>query len=142
MLKVMVLLWRFLPVTRSTAFTAALYLSSYDVDVNTLLRSLLFFVLAGFLEIGGGYLIWLWLREQKPLYLGLLGAVALALYGIVATFQPTTFGRVYAAYGGVFIVMAISWGWFIDGVRPDRFDLLGALIALLGVLVIMYAPRS
>lgn len=127
---------------RCTAFTAVFPLYSNDVDVNTLLRSLVFFALAGLLEIGGGYLVWLWLREQKPLYLGLLGAVSLALYGVVATFQPATFGRVYAAYGGVFIVMAVSWGWLVDGVRPDRYDLLGALIALLGVLVIMYAPRS
>lgn len=127
---------------RCTAFAAVFPLYSNDVDVNTLLRSLVFFALAGLLEIGGGYLVWLWLREQKPLYLGLLGAVSLALYGVVATFQPATFGRVYAAYGGVFIVMAVSWGWLVDGVRPDRYDLLGALIALLGVLVIMYAPRS
>jgi len=68
--------------------------------------------------------------------------VALALYGVVAAFQPANFGRVYAAYGGVFIAMALAWGWLVDDVRPDRFDLLGAGLALAGVLVIMYAPRT
>lgn len=70
------------------------------------------------------------------------GGVALALYGVVAAFQPANFGRVYAAYGGVFIAMALAWGWLVDDVRPDRFDLLGAGLALAGVLVIMYAPRT
>lgn len=68
--------------------------------------------------------------------------MALALYGVVAAFQPANFGRVYAAYGGVFIAMALAWGWLVDDVRPDRFDLLGAGLALAGVLVIMYAPRT
>ncbi|HEX7021624.1 MAG TPA: YnfA family protein [Trueperaceae bacterium] len=107
-----------------------------------LLRSLSFFVLAGLLEIGGGYAVWLWLRDGQSPWLGLLGAVALALYGVVATLQPATFGRVYAAYGGIFIAMAVLWGWFIDKKAPDRFDLLGALIALVGVGVIMYWPRA
>lgn len=104
-------------------------------------RSLTLFVLAGLAEIGGGYLIWLSLRDGKPIWLGILGGLALALYGIIATFQPANFGRVYAAYGGVFIAMALLWGWFVDEIRPDRFDLAGATLAVLGVLVIMYAPR-
>mgnify|MGYP000847692409 FL=1 len=105
-------------------------------------RSLSLFLLAGLCEIGGGYLIWVSLRDGKPAWLGVAGGVALALYGVVAAFQPANFGRVYAAYGGVFIAMALAWGWLVDDVRPDRFDLLGAGLALAGVLVIMYAPRT
>ena len=102
---------------------------------------MILFAIAGLCEIGGGYLIWLSLRAGKPIWLGVAGGVVLALYGVVATFQPANFGRVYAAYGGVFIAMALAWGWLIDDVRPDRFDLLGASLALVGVFVIMYAPR-
>lgn len=105
-------------------------------------RSLSLFLLAGLCEIGGGYLIWVSLRDGKPAWLGVAGGVAPALYGVVAAFQPANFGRVYAAYGGVFIAMALAWGWLVDDVRPDRFDLLGPGLALAGVLVIMYAPRT
>ncbi|MDB5080966.1 MAG: hypothetical protein JWP00_2890 [Chloroflexi bacterium] len=107
-----------------------------------IVESLLFFGLAGLCEIGGGYLVWLWLKEGKGGWLGLAGGLILVLYGIVATFQPTTFGRTYAAYGGVFIVMALLWGWWVDGKRPDQFDLIGGAIVLVGVLVIMFWPRS
>ncbi|MBW4623843.1 MAG: YnfA family protein [Cyanosarcina radialis HA8281-LM2] len=105
-------------------------------------QSLLYFVLAGLCEIGGGYLIWLWLREGKSFWLAVGGAIVLALYGIIPTLQPANFGRVYAAYGGVFVVMALIWGWQVDRVVPDRFDWLGVAVVLLGVLVMMYAPRS
>ena len=107
-----------------------------------LAQSFMFFVLAGLCEIGGGYLIWQWLRNGKAGWLGLVGGVGLALYGVIATFQPANFGRVYAAYGGVFIVMSILWGWKVDHVRPDRFDLIGGGICLAGMLVIMYWPRA
>jgi small multidrug resistance family-3 protein len=100
------------------------------------------FVLAGLCEIGGGYLIWLWLREGKPMAYALVGAVILIAYGIIPTFQPAHFGRVYAAYGGMFIVLSLLWGWSIDGTRPDRFDAVGATICLVGMVVMMYAPRS
>ncbi|HEY9662911.1 MAG TPA: YnfA family protein, partial [Allocoleopsis sp.] len=100
-----------------------------------------YFLLAGILEIGGGYLIWLWLRGEKSAWLGLFGAISLGVYGIVATWQPAHFGRVYAAYGGVFIAMAMLWGWKVDGVMPDRYDLIGAGLALLSVWVMMYFPR-
>jgi small multidrug resistance family-3 protein len=107
-----------------------------------ILKSALLFVLAGLAEIGGGYLVWLWLREHKPLILAVLGAVALVLYGVIPTFQPAHFGRVYAAYGGVFVIMALLWGWLIDKQRPDFFDWLGAVIVAVGIAIIMYWPRG
>ena len=107
-----------------------------------LAKSLLFFLVAGLCEIGGGYLVWLWLRGGKAIWYGLAGAVVLVLYGVVPTFQHANFGRVYAAYGGVFVVLSLLWGWRVDKIAPDRFDILGGLVALLGVFIIMYAPRN
>jgi small multidrug resistance family-3 protein len=106
------------------------------------LKSIFYFVLAGLFEIGGGYLIWLWLREGKGIEFAIIGAVILVLYGIIPTLQPANFGRVYAAYGGVFIFMALLWGWQVDKITPDRFEIIGATIALFGVFIIMYWPRS
>jgi small multidrug resistance family-3 protein len=106
-----------------------------------MIQSLLLFVVAGVCEIGGGYLFWLWLREGKSPWLAVIGVVVLGVYGVLPTLQPVTFGRAYAAYGGVFIVLSILWGWIVDRIAPDKYDLLGGWIALLGVLVIMYAPR-
>lgn len=111
-------------------------------QTGDVLKSLFYFVLAGLCEIGGGYLVWLWLRENRSVWLGVAGAVVLVLYGIIPTLQPANFGRVYAAYGGVFIVLSILWGWRVDKVTPDRFDIIGGTVALVGVLVIMYWPRS
>jgi small multidrug resistance family-3 protein len=105
-------------------------------------KSLFLFLLAGLCEIGGGYLFWLWLREGKSVWLAVIGVVVLAMYAVLPTLQTVSFGRAYAAYGGVFIVLSILWGWGVDRVAPDKYDLLGGWIALLGVLVIMYAPRS
>ena len=112
------------------------------METLTIFKSIFYFLIAGLLEIGGGYLIWLWIREGKPLSYAVLGAVVLTVYGIIPTFQPANFGRVYAAYGGVFIVLSILWGWGIDGIKPDRFDLIGGCIALAGVTMIMYWPRT
>lgn len=106
-----------------------------------LLKSTLYFLAAGLCEIGGGYLIWLWLRHGKSVWYALPGGLLLVLYGVVATYQPANFGRVYAAYGGVFIVLSILWGWQVDKVRPDRFDVVGGVICLAGMAVIMYWPR-
>ena len=104
-------------------------------------KALFYFVVAGLFEIGGGYLVWLALKEDKgPWYLA-AGAVVLFLYGIVPTLQEASFGRVYAAYGGIFIVLSILWGWQVDKVVPDMADLVGGAIALVGVLIIMYYPR-
>lgn len=105
------------------------------------LKSLGYFLLAGLFEIGGGYLIWLWLREGKGIVYALFGAVILVLYGVIPTLQPASFGRVYAAYGGVFIALSLLWGWKVEGIVPDTYDLIGGAIALLGVGIIMYAPR-
>ena len=99
-------------------------------------------MLAGLCEIGGGYLVWGWMREHRPLAWAILGALVLAAYGVVAALQPIPeFGRVYAAYGGVFVAGSLVWGVVLDGFRPDRFDLAGAALCLVGVAVIMYAPR-
>ena len=106
------------------------------------IKSIFLFVVAGLCEIGGGYLIWLWLREGKGWELAVIGAVVLVLYGIIPTLQPSSFGRVYAAYGGIFIIMALVWGWQIDKIIPDRFEIIGAVIALIGVFIIMYWPRQ
>lgn len=104
--------------------------------------SLGLFALAGLCEIGGGYLIWLVVREQRHWIYGLVGAVLLIGYGMIPTLQPAHFGRVYAAYGGMFIVLSLLWGWGMDGVRPDRYDVIGAVLCLAGMVIIMYAPRA
>ncbi len=105
-------------------------------------RSVLLFVLAAVAEIGGAYLVWQGVREGKGAWLAVLGALALVGYGVVATFQPdNNFGRVLAAYGGVFVAGSLAWGVAFDGFRPDRYDLIGAGVCLIGVGVIMYAPR-
>ena len=106
------------------------------------LKTLFIFFLAGLCEIGGGYLIWLSVREDKPLWYGILGGIVLIGYGIVATFQTSNFARVYAAYGGVFIVMSLLWAYCFDSFKPDKFDILGAAVALIGVSIIYYAPRN
>ncbi len=108
------------------------------------IKSIFYFLLVGVFEIGGGYLIWLWLRQGKSLIYGIIGALVLILYGIIPTLQPenSNFGRVYATYGGIFIVLSILWGWKVDNIIPDKFDLIGGFIALIGVLIIMYAPRG
>ncbi|HBY95443.1 MAG: YnfA family protein [Ardenticatenaceae bacterium] len=108
----------------------------------TIVRAMILFVLAGLAEIGGGWLVWQWLREGRGLLLGLLGGAVLFTYGVIPTLQSEpAFGRVYAAYGGIFIVLSILWGWRVDGWHPDRFDLLGAGIALVGVFLIMWGRR-
>lgn len=103
--------------------------------------SLGLFFLAALFEIGGGYLVWLWLRENKGALFGLLGGLTLAIYGIIPTFQPAHFGRVYAAYGGIFIVSSLIWGAIIDKKNPDKYEIIGVLIALVGVLIMFYIPR-
>lgn len=107
-----------------------------------MIKAIVLFLLAGMAEIGGGDLIWLWLREGKSFYWGMFGGITLILYGIIATFQSfPSFGRVYAAYGGVFIVLSVLWGWGIDKKTPDLYDWIGAGICLVGAAVMLLAPR-
>ena len=108
----------------------------------SILLSIGLYVFAGLCEIGGGYLVWLWFREGRPLGYGIAGAAILILYGIIPTFQTAHFGRVYAAYGGMFIVLSLLWGWAMDGMRPDRFDAIGAVLWLAGMAIVMCAPRG
>lgn len=111
--------------------------------VLSTLKSLALFFVGGLCEIGGGYLLWQWLRYGKPFWYALAGAVLLILYGVLPNFQPSAlFGRVYAAYGGIFIVLSLLWAWRFDGKKPDTPDLWGAALCLLGVCVIMYWPRK
>ena len=106
-------------------------------------RSLVLFVVAALAEIGGAWLVWQGVREQRGLpWIG-AGMIALGLYGFVATLQPDAdFGRILAAYGGVFVVGSLMWGVVADGFEPDRYDILGAAVCLAGVAIIMYAPRA
>lgn len=108
----------------------------------TVLRSIALFVAAALAEIGGAWLVWQGVREKRGLVFVGLGVVALGLYGFVATFQPSPhFGRILAAYGGVFVAGSLTWGVVFDGYQPDRYDIIGALVCLIGVAIIMYAPR-
>ena len=107
-----------------------------------LVKSFGYFLLAGLCEIGGGYLVWLWLREHKSIWYAAAGAIILVLYGVIPTLQPANFGRVYAAYGGVFVALSLLWGWRVERVTPDRFDIIGGMVALIGVCIIMYWPRK
>jgi small multidrug resistance family-3 protein len=105
-------------------------------------RSIALFAAAAVAEIGGAYLMWQAIKDHRGVLFALAGAVALAGYGAIAALQPShQFGRVLAAYGGVFIVGSLLWGVVFDGFRPDRYDVTGAVVCLVGVAVIMYAPR-
>jgi small multidrug resistance family-3 protein len=105
-------------------------------------RSIALFVAAAIAEIGGAYLMWQAIKDGRSPLFAVAGAVALVGYGAIAALQPDAhFGRVLAAYGGVFIIGSLVWGMAFDGFRPDRYDITGALACLVGVAVIMYAPR-
>jgi small multidrug resistance family-3 protein len=108
----------------------------------SVLRSILLFVLAAMAEIGGAWMVWQGVREHRGLAWIGAGIAALSAYGFVATFQDDPhFGRILAAYGGIFVAGSLTWGIVFDGFRPDRYDVIGALVCLCGVAVIMYAPR-
>jgi small multidrug resistance family-3 protein len=107
-----------------------------------IVRSLLLFGVAALAEIGGAWLVWQGVREHRGLVWVGAGVAALGAYGLVATLQEdNNFGRVLAAYGGVFVAGSLAWGVVVDGFRPDRFDLIGAAVCLAGVAVIMFSPR-
>ena len=105
-------------------------------------RTLPWFFLSGVLEVGGGYLVWRWLREHQNPWQGVIGMLMLAVYGISATKIPAPFGRVYAAYGGIFIVISIFWAMAFDHFHPDIWDKAGAFLVLVGVGLMILAPRG
>lgn len=109
--------------------------------MEIIVTTLAVFFLAALLEIGGGYLVWKWLREHKGKIFGLIGGLVLFMYGIIPTLQPAEFGRVYATYGGIFVVSSVLWGYWVDKKKPDRFEVIGSVIVLIGVAVIFYFPR-
>ena len=113
------------------------------VTFMEILRSIGLFVLAAVAEIGGAWLVWQGVREHRGVAWIGAGIIALGLYGFVATLQSDPhFGRILAAYGGVFVAGSLLWGMALDGFRPDRYDVIGALICLAGVSVVMYTPRT
>lgn len=105
-------------------------------------KSLVYFGITALFELGGAYLIWLWLRENRGIWYGLAGGLVLFIYGTLPTLQPASFGRTQAAYSGMFLLIALLWDWGIERVVPDKFDIIGAVIALMGMVIIMYAPRN
>jgi small multidrug resistance family-3 protein len=113
-----------------------------NVTITLVLVTLSLFFVAAIAEISGGYLVWSWIRKKKRLIVGLGGGVILFIYGIIPTLQPANFGRVYAAYGGIFIVFSILWGILIDKKKPDRDEIIGSFIVLAGAVMIYYAPRT
>ena len=108
---------------------------------ETTISSIGLFLLASLAEIGGGYLVWLWIRQKKKIIFGIVGGITLFTYGIIPTLQPSNFGRVYAAYGGFFIISSILWGMFVDKKRPDKFEIIGSIVAVFGAIIIFYGPR-
>ncbi len=106
------------------------------------LKTLLLYVVTALAEIAGCYLPWLWLRQDRSAWLLLPGAACLALFAWLLTLHPAAAGRVYAAYGGVYVAVALGWLWAVDGIRPDRWDLAGAAVTLAGMAVIAFAPRG
>lgn len=109
----------------------------------TIAKSVLLFMVAAAAEIGGAWLVWQAVREGRSWWWAGLGVLALGIYGFIATLQPDAhFGRILAAYGGVFVAGSLAWGMVFDGFRPDRWDVIGSAICLAGVAVIMFAPRN
>ena len=105
------------------------------------MKTLLLFVATAIAEIVGCYLPWLWLRKGGNAWLLVPAAASLALFVWLLSLHPTASGRVYAAYGAVYVSVALAWLWWVDAVRPTRWDLLGAALCLLGMAVIMFSPR-
>jgi small multidrug resistance family-3 protein len=108
---------------------------------DTTISSIGLFPLAALAEIGGGYLVWLWIRQKKRIIFGIVGGIILFTYGIIPTLQPSNFGRVYAAYGGFFIISSILWGLIIDKKKPDKYEIVGSIVAVMGAVIIFYGPR-
>jgi small multidrug resistance family-3 protein len=99
------------------------------------------FVATAVAEIVGCYLPYLWLKDRAPVWVLVPAAVSLAGFAWLLTLHPTAAGRVYAAYGGVYVATAVMWLWLVDGVRPTPWDIAGSLVAISGMAIIMLAPR-
>ncbi len=110
-------------------------------DTSIIITTLVLFFVAALMEISGGYLVWQWIREKKGILIGLTGGIILFVYGIIPTLQPSHFGRTYAAYGGIFIISSIIWGMIVDKKKPDKFEIMGSLVAICGAIIIFYTPR-
>ncbi|CAN5312286.1 YnfA family protein [soil metagenome] len=106
------------------------------------LKAISIFILAGLFEIGGGYLIWMWLRKGYGMGFGIAGGLILVGCAIVTTFQTSSFGRVSATYGAFYIVVSLAWAYFFDEFNPDRYDIIGSIICVAGAMIIYYAPRG
>ena len=106
----------------------------------SIVRILSIYILAGLAEIGGGYLVWHWLRSGKPVFWGIAGAIILVMYGIIATFQPAGFSKVYSTYGGVFVLISVAWGYSVDGTIPSMRDWLG-LTLIVGSVLLMITEK-
>jgi small multidrug resistance family-3 protein len=106
-----------------------------------MLTSIGIFIFAALLEISGGYLIWRWLKNHQGKIIGLIGGLILFSYSVVMTLQPENFGKVYAAYGGIFVIFSLLWGYWIDKKKPDRFEIFGSIVVLIGISIMFYFPR-
>jgi small multidrug resistance family-3 protein len=106
-----------------------------------ILTSIGIFIFAALLEISGGYLIWRWLKNHQGKIIGLIGGLILFSYSVVMTLQPENFGKVYAAYGGIFVIFSLLWGYWIDKKKPDRFEIFGSIVVLIGISIMFYFPR-
>ena len=111
-------------------------------EITTSITSVGLFFLAALAEIGWGYLVWLWIRQKKKIIFGIVGGIILFTYGIIPTLQPSDFGRVYAAYGGFFIISSILWGMMVDKKRPDKFEIIGSMVAVLRAVIIFNAAKE
>ena len=105
------------------------------------ITSLGIFFFAAVLEISGGYLIWRWLKNHQGKIIGVIGGFILFSYGVIMTLQPENFGKVYATYGGIFVVSSLLWGYWIEKKKPDKFEILGSIVVLIGITVMFYFPR-
>ena len=116
--------------------------ASFSWTPATVVQAIALFCVAGVAEIGGGWLVWKAIRDKKPWWWALVGSAVLVVYGFLPTLQPTdSFGRIYAVYGGFFIVLSFLAGWGLDGDKPDLGDVIGGVISMVGVLLILFWPR-
>jgi small multidrug resistance family-3 protein len=110
--------------------------------VSSLLQTTALFVATALAEIIGCYLPWLWMKDRAPAWVLLPAAASLVVFVWLLTLHPTAAGRVYAAYGGVYVCVAVLWLWVVDGERPHLWDVTGVAVALAGMAIIMFAPRG